>query len=245
MNSKDIIIKEKGWELIDKTSLRFAHSLNLGNIQKQLKEIDFNDFYNSIGGKNARNENLENFKIPPMVFEYYKSLCITGKIPTLEKLINNYINTYCEKISDKLTLKKAYIKDKNIIFNKEDLMGRICRAYNSYNREVELLAKLIKFSKVYNKDICFYYSFKEDYYNGLDIIVVYNNEKYGICSYTSGKNSLKYKSIKNNVRHHYDIKHTFDIVSYFSGENKNTIRLGDIDVYNDNSVKDLLKKIIN
>lgn len=240
---KDIIIQKQGWILKENNrTMKFNHKLNLNTIHNQLNNIKYDEFY--INDYKNKNMILENYKIPPMVYEFYRYLCVTGKIPDLQELTEIYLKKYCIALdNEEFQLKEEYINKVQITFKKSDLIGRICRAYNSYNREVEFLCNLISFCEKNKYKIEFNYSFIEDYYNGLDIIAIHNNNKYGICLYMDSKNSHLYKKMKNNDRHHYS-KNTIDVISYHSGENKNTYKLGDIYLYNDITVKNTIRKIL-
>ena len=65
-------------------------------------------------------------------------------------MVCEYIYRFCQENKlhpHQYTLKDKYIKlgyGKNLVFTIEEMAGRICRAYNSFNREVELAFKLMQ-----------------------------------------------------------------------------------------------------
>lgn len=216
------------------TMQKSKNTLTVKNFRKQLETLEYDKFYDSIGGRNARNEDLEGFRIPAIVYKYYYLLITTGKIPTIEELCNSYIETYVEETKGGYQVKKEYrASNKNVVFSLNDLKGRICRGYNSFHREVDLLLQL--FEK-YGNEFEFFYSFNEDYFNGVDIVATSKNGKrYDIATYFSSKRSLQYKNKKNNETHNYK-NATIDLLAYFEGPEKNVIKVGDVKLYNNKAV---------
>lgn len=218
------------------------NTLTVENFRNQIKNLKYQEYYDSIGGKNATDEKVEAYRFPAFVYSYYNLVVMTGKIPTIEELCDNYIETYTEKVHTKYQLKSEYISgNKNLLFKIEDLKGRICRAYNSYHREVDLLLQLIN---RYGDKFNFYYDFKEDYFNGVDIVAINSEGKrFDIATYFSSRRSLSFKTKKNDVRHDY--KNTcINVLANFEGPDKNVIRIGDAKLYNEKAVEYIYSELL-
>lgn len=216
---------------------------SVDEFRHQVLNIDFVKFYNSIGGKNARDNKLEAYKIPAMVHTYYYLFATTGCVPSPEEVCNAYIAKYVNVFMDgrRGALYKEYKPDGvDLAFKLDDLRGRICRAYNSWHRELDLLLNLIE---KHGDEFNFYYSFFDDYIKGVDI-VVYDNKKNrcDISTYFCSGISKDYKTIKNSSRHEYKYR-TFDAIAYFDGEKKNVIPVGDSFVYDDSVIDEIYQEL--
>lgn len=228
------------FEILGSTQ-KMKNSLTSKSFREQLKNLNYNEYYQSIGGKEARNDSLENFKIPAIVHTYYSLLITLGRVPTVKELCETYIDTYAEKICTKYQIKKAYRNGpKNVVFTENELKGRICRAYNSYHREVDLLLQLLE---SYGDEYKFYYSFEEDYFNGVDIVAISNKGKrYDISTYFSSTRSLEFKKKKNEERHDYK-NISIDLLAHFSGPEKNVETVGDVKLYSKASTEYIYKEL--
>lgn len=94
-------------------------------------------------------------------------------------------------------LKNKYlISEDNITFEKNALLARILRAYNSYNRELELLIRL---KEKFQKKVIVKYDSVADLCCGIDIITTYNSTKpkeFGLATYVNTSRSTSYKTKK-------------------------------------------------
>ena len=220
----------------DGKKVRHTNIPSLDEIRDQIISLEYMKYYKAIGGKKARDNKLENYKIPAMVHTYYYIFAKTGQIPTVQDVCDEYIKKYVNVFKNGFAaLKKEYKPNgEDLVFNVKDLKGRICRAYNSWNREIDLLINLIE---NYGNEFNFYYSFYDDYKKGVDI-VAYDKKgtRFEIATYFSSTSSKKYKEIKNNFRHNY-INRQINLEAYFEGENANVIEFGDAKLYNNVAVK--------
>ena len=82
--------------------------VNYYDLRRQLKEIRYDDFYESIGGKNAYSEKVERMEMPSICKLFYRMFCDSLRIPTPKGLVNEYVSRYCDKIDDK-EYSKRYI----------------------------------------------------------------------------------------------------------------------------------------
>ena len=180
----------------------------------------------------------------PFAYVYYYLLALNMKIPTPSELTNTYIEMFCKKNEDNTYLfKEEYlISTYNIKFSLVELKARILRAYNSYNREIEFFVHLS--TKLQNKAIVKYDMIK-DLYEGIDMVVeTKSGNIYGLATYVGTSRSMNYKYKKNTIRHDYSCYNMLDVIAYMYGPNKNVVAYGDVLVYNDSVVNDIVRKII-
>lgn len=215
---------------------RITEIPSLDEFRDQVLSLDFMKFYNSIGGKKARDNRLEAYKIPAMVHTYYYLFVTTGSVPSVEEVCDAYIKKYVNVFSDGKTgalFKKYKPNGEDLAFNLKDLKGRICRAYNSWHRELDLLLHLIE---THGNEFNFYYSFFDDYIKGVDIVAYdKKSNRFEFSTYFSSGISKEYKDIKNTLRHKYKVPQ-INVVAYFDGDDKNTINCGDAKLYDDDTI---------
>jgi len=215
--------------------------LTLKDIHTQLEKIQFDVFYQCTGGSSSKNWKLENAKLIPFSFLYYYLFIIEQKIPTPQKMLCEYMYHFCKETtphSHKYMLKDEYIElgyGNNLSFSIEALAGRICRAYNSFNREVELAFRLMQ-----ENELSVRYSFKEDYFNGIDLGVVHNNSIYGLACYQNNPRTEAFKVLKETTRrNNYDSSKMIPMKI----DNHNHNVCGDIWIFSDKEYQELLQQI--
>lgn len=232
--NKDFIIYNKKiegkLEVISKN-----HTLNPSALRCQFEQFDFNNFYNSVGGRTSRNLVLENRMIPPFSYVYYLFYALNLRVPSPSEFVCWYMSLFCEQV-DHLTysLKDKYLNSEKFKFNYNEIAARLCRAYNSFNREIELLARLFE-----EEDIYAHYSFERDYFDGIDLSIEYQQKYFGIASYQNSKNAEVFRCLKESLRHDYS---NFNILSIAINPT-NSIRIKDIMLYSDNAYKELIQSI--
>ena len=213
--------------------------VNYYDLRRQLKEIRYDDFYESIGGKNAYSEKVERMEIPSICKLFYRMFCDSLRIPTPKGLVNEYVSRYCDEVDNKeYQLKDKYKKIEGLTFTYNDIAGRILRGYCSFCRELMLLASFAKYCYKLNV----YYSYYDDYVNGIDLIVKYNKKKYGIATYVGTKNSEKHRKHKKEEFYKDTEIKMVEMPAYLSNNKyRNTIKLGDIAVYSEDYIDYILK----
>lgn len=243
--------------VISKNAISFKNLKNGGKIEKlftltlqeareQFKKTDFQRKYEEIG--KAKSTEVEDYKMIPFAYMYYYMLAKNLRVPMPDELAEEYINTFCVKNPDgTYKFKDKYlISTSNLIFNKNDLIGRIFRAYNSYNRELDLLLQLRE--KFKGKAVVKYDSVA-DLCCGVDLIVTtYNKVKpkeYGLASYVSTSRSSAYKYRKNTLRHDYSKLNMIDVIAHMGGTEKNIIQCGDVFTYESKVIDKLYKEILD
>lgn len=165
---------------------------------KQVEEQIVN--YPYTGFKHLRKREFDDVKIPPIISSFYTYLFLQNKIPSSDELISLYILQYFKPLKENLYLIKEEYDQTNerIQFELNVIKARVLRTYPSLIRDFHfylLCCESDHFEKVY-------YSLKTDFYEGIDIEVIYKKEKYGISLHTKTKESLHFKKRKYN-RHDY------------------------------------------
>ena len=217
--------------------------INYYDLRRQLKGMPYNQFYESIGGKDAYNETVERMSMPSICKLFYRMFCDSLKLPTPKGLVNEYISRYCDKIDENnYILKEKYNKENQeaVVFSYNDIAGRILRGYCSFCREIMLLASFAK----YHYKLNVYYNYYDDFVNGIDLIIKYNKKKYGIATYVGTKNSQKHRNYKQNTFYKDEKLEIIEMPAYLSNNKyKNTIKMGDIAVYSEDYIDFILKKL--
>ena len=203
---------------------QFPLQLSLKDIHNQLKNLRFEIFYQSTGGMNNKNEALEKAHLIPFNLMYYYLFITNQQIPTPQHLACEYIYRFCEESKELphyYKLKTKYQQDySNILFTLEELTGRICRAYNSFNREVELAFRLMEEK---------------------DLFVSYNhNDKIGVACYQNNSRTKYFKKLKETTRRkNYDVN---NIISMAIDKNNHDL-CGEIWIYSQAEYNKLKQEI--
>jgi len=217
----------------------------LDNIHKKLDSIEFNKFYRSIGGRNAKNRIFESIHAPEIAYVYYFLFTQNMNVPSIECLCRVYLNKYFDCIGSKYKLKDCYFSiDKcKILFNQNDIFGRICRAYNSFNREIELLYNLFQYD-----EFEVFYDLRTDVFDGIDISILYKDTLYGIFVYQDSVNANRYRNLKSTTRHKFsNLVAMFLPAIFFNRDGKvsNIVDHGDIGTFSKSTVNDIKETIVD
>lgn len=218
-----------------------ALGLTLDKVREQFREIDYDSTYSRFRTVDDR---IENCRMYPFAFAYYYFVAVNDRIPTPEGFIDQYFSLFCKEEGDTFRFKEDFVlTDRDFTFHKEELVPRILRSYNSFNRELEFLLNFRKLAK--GTGIRIWYDMARDLFDGIDFIISHNGTEEGIATYVGTKRSTGFKERKNTVRHDYSEINTYDLVAVFSGPDKNVYRNGDVFTYSDKAVADLIRKIKN
>lgn len=213
------------------------------NIKEQFSNQKYNERYKNC----KRNEALENFMMVPFSFHYYETLAknassINGLIiPRVDLFTQTYIEKYCKKLPNgNYTFKEDFLfRPGNIEFTFQELQGRMLRGYNSYNREIEFCIKAMK--KL--KDCEISYDLSKDMLDGVDLFIKYKGKQFAIAEYVGTKRAMSFKNIKNTNRHDYSDYEMIDLIANFDGPEKNTTSCGDVLIYSDDCINDILTEM--
>lgn len=224
----DIIVRPEKSVFVgrNKTTEKLLN-LTSEKVRNQLLNIGFYYPYTREEKEEYFSSELENYGIPAMNFIYYWSFHKRGKIPSMEEFFDDYIKTYCDVLDAETIRFKKHFDSRQGVFKKKHLIGRLFRAYYSFHREIDLLYQFAAYDGI---DI--QYSFKNDR-KGIDFIIQYKGNTFGIASYVGSKKSNAWKEVKNNTRHDYSQIHMIDMVAhFFSGDSEyNCELLNGIAVY--------------
>lgn len=238
--NKDTIFTniDKNFEFVPMQT--YPLNLSLEDIHNQLVDIKFNNFYQGVGGNLNRNSALENAHLIPFNLVYYNLFLQEQKVPTPYKMTCEYILRFCteskvKKHCYKLSEKYKLLGFSSPTFSVDELAARIGRAYNSFNREIELCFRLFK-----EKGLNVKYSFKQDYYNGIDLCILKNNQYWGIACYQNSAKAESYKYLKETSRRN---NYMFGDMINLAIDAKNHDNCGDIWIYSETEYKRLLEKL--
>ena len=218
-------------------TIKKPNTLTLKQIREQFKKINYTKFYLGEGGRSHQHEDLEyKIKLPPFCFVFYYLLIIYERIPTPQEFVEKYIELAFDEYKEKYCLKERYIENKDDeikYFTYKQILGRVCRAYNAFNREIDLMLQLSQ-----EVDIEFLYDFQKDYKDGIDITVTYDNRTKTIgCYQATDRGEYLFKR-KHTVRRKTQVDIEFPLTP------ENTMVIGDIWLYSDASVRELIEEKI-
>jgi len=195
-NGKDIIITQnKIILMLNGIPNEKQLTMDIDEIRKQISLIGVKKPYNSENYNLYYYKPLEDAAIPYINYIYYYLFFINLKIPTLNEMLDTYIKFHCYTRPDGMLEIKREFGNIGFAFTKEQLHGRIFRAYNSFHREIELFFQLKNY-----EGINIEYSFAKDL-KGIDFTVTYNNKIYYLATFVDSHRSSYWKKIKDNERH--------------------------------------------
>lgn len=139
--------------------------------------------YKYSGQKGILDTEVENAKLPPFCKHFYKYIFIHNKIPDQDEFSNTYIEQN-KKICEQ--------------YNQDALKSRILRAYPSFIRDFHFYVLLEESGLFENVR----YSYKTDVEDGIDIMVTYKEQLFGISLMCDTNRSNDFKKSKQN-RHNY------------------------------------------
>lgn len=195
---------------------------NIIELESQIKQLDYTGQGESI------DEEIENSKIPPFIQVFYYLYFKNLKLPTEKEFYETYISWLGG-------LKNGVVIYLDLELNPIGIRNRLKRTYPSLIRDIHflyLLDQSKKFEKVE-------YSMAKDYYNGLDIKIVYKGRELFISLFIDTKRSRFYKKKKTD-RHDYSQVEEIEFNASFSSLSK----FGNIYLLNNNHIL-LLEEMIN
>jgi hypothetical protein len=224
-NLIDIILYNGKAILIDITKKKVIKPITLTRceIEKQVKEIN----YTGCGRK--RDATLEATCLPPFILAFYSFIFDEMKIPTEEELFSYYTKKFLITNDDDSYILNTFYG--NVVLNKDALLGRMLRSYLSLVRDFHFYAVCTE-SKLFDKVI---YSMNQDYFNGVDLLLVYNKKLFNIDMFIDTPNARTYR-LKKQFRHiHTNIPKIELKVPILSKK--------DISLYSDSTLYELFNKI--
>lgn len=235
----------KYYDLDEKKIIKKTLPLTIESIHKHLESFKYQKLYNKV---KSTNDNIEKYRMIPFSYIYYYFIAKNLRLPSPQEYIDIYINTFCIKLeSGKFTFKEEFlIAQDNIEFEYNELASRMLRAFNSFNREIEFLFNIyehLDLSKALIK-----YELADDTLDGIDFMVLnLETQKYiGIATYVGTARSNNFKNRKNTTRHDYSNINMIDVVANMPSRynnNCNVISCGDVYIYSNNVVEDVIRQL--
>jgi hypothetical protein len=188
-----------------------------------------------------RTDRMEHHAIPYMAYAYYVFVFEKGRCPNLDEFIARYFKQFVVEAGDgKFRFQDKYDGGENFEFSREELVGRLSRAYNSYNRELHLLLSLQEY-----EGFSVRYDFNEDIFGGIDIVVTRNDGKcFGIASYVDTRRSNEWKEDVKNVRRHEYTVDMIDMKASLKERSDSVLCLNGIDLYSKSFVDSIVRERI-
>lgn len=242
-NGMNIIITPN--EIIFKTrqgETRKNINITIDDIRSQLSQMGYKAPYSNYNYYVYYSQALEDSeRLPYINYIYYYLFFLNMKIPSLTEVVDKYIETYCNIYPNGMIDLKPFFGNMGFCFTKEQLTGRIFRAYNSFHRELELLFQLRSYEGIYIE-----YNFQTDL-AGIDFTVIYNNKVVCLASYAHTKRAIDWKMVKNNSRHDYSNYNMLDLIAVVDSKspNYNCVSYNGIYLYSPTFVANTYIDIVN
>ena len=164
-------------------------SLTAATLEEKLKSFGYS------GEGRLRDEQVENFQLPPIALVFYSYIFETNAIPSDLGLVEEYFKQpYFEYVPDGKV--EVDYDGHNGILSVDGVIGRVLRTYPSLVRDLHFYL-LVKESGLFE---AVRYSFKADYYDKIDLKVQYGGKWFNIGLMLGSKRSLGYK-LKKVFRH--------------------------------------------
>lgn len=149
--------------------------------------------YNFSGSGREKNSIVENTLFPPFIQVFYYLFYYRLRIPTEDE----FCDTYFEWLG--ASANEESINIEGVDYPVYDLKSRMLRTYPSLIRDLHLYYLLIESEHFSNVE----YSLRADYFDGLDVEVMYGIKKYFLSVYIKTRRGEKYKE-KKSRRHDYN-----------------------------------------
>lgn len=215
-------------------------TLTKDKLYQQFRQIGYTCPYSRENKQDYISESLEHCHIPYMNFVYYYFVWENMRIPSLDEFFNAYIERYCIPVwdMDAYRFSSEYV-NLPMFFTREEILGRLARGYNSYNRELQSLLEMKE-----HKDLKVDWSFRDDTVRGIDMGVTYKNQYFGIASYVNTSRSVEWKEeYKNTTRHDYSKITMIDLKAELQADSESCFDLNGIRLYKPSCIQKLYERI--
>jgi hypothetical protein len=196
-------------------------SITVDSIENQIKELTYS------GQNKAKDPDIENSQFPPFIQSFYFLFFKSLRIPTEKE----YCDTYVEWMGGS---DAGYLTIQNTKINAEMLINRMKRTYPSLIRDLHFLY-LLEDSKVFEE---VEYSMQMDYFNGLDLKVVYMGVENYVSIFIDTTRGKFFKQRKK-MRHDYTSIKEIEFSVAFS----NLKKIGNINLLTKDHVFELEEKL--
>lgn len=176
---------------------------------------------------------VENTQFPPIALPFYAFIYEYDTVPSPETLIELYLSQECFHLVSEDCYELNYGETKKTV-SKEGLIARILRTYPSIVRDLHFYLMAVE-SKLFEG---VWYSFEDDYRNGIDIKVKHNHKWYKVALMQNTRRSIFFR---NRKRYRHDGKNS-DVINVELDPRKSQ-RCGDYNLYTPEHVKEVYSKI--
>lgn len=176
---------------------------------------------------------VENSQFPPIALTFYSFVYEFDTVPSPDTLVGLYLAQECfREVSDDC-YEVNYGNEKKIV-SKEGLIARILRTYPSVVRDLHFYLMAVE-SQLFE---AVWYSFEDDFRNGIDIKVKHNHKWYNIALMQRTRRSIFFRN-KKKYRHNGK---NVDVINVELDHRKSN-RCGDYNLYTLEHVKEVYRII--
>lgn len=169
----------------NKVSVHREANVSIEKLEEQIKKLSYT------GENKSKISNIENAKLPPFIQVFYYLFFRDLIIPKESE----FLATYIEWLGG---IKNGKLNYENIELDLDGVGYRLKRTYPSLIRDLHFLYLLEDSKKFENVE----YSMQMDYYNGLDLRVVYLGIEYYVSLFIDSSRGTYFKRRKKR-RHDY------------------------------------------
>ncbi|WP_194775026.1 hypothetical protein [Pararhodonellum marinum] len=197
--------------------------ISIIDLENQIKQLDYS------GENKPKDPNVENASIPPFIQSFYYLFFKDLRIPTE----NEYCETYLEFIGGDVN---GNVLVSGLVLCKDGLLNRMKRTYPSLVRDLHFIY-LLEESEIFEE---VEYSMRKDYFNGLDIRLIYNKIEFYVSLFIDTTRGVYFKK-KKRTRHDFSTVNEIEFNVAFSSLKK----VGNFYLLTPEHVKILLERVNN
>lgn len=205
----------------DKITVTRDSRLTVSILEEQIQLLEYSR------SDDDKHSVIENTKLPPFIQVFYYWIFRDFKLPTFVQMYETYFSWLGGIHNGKLIFEQKEL-------DPESLKARMNRTYPSLIRDIHFIF-LLNESKQFEY---VYYSMWQDYYDGLDIKVKYNQVEYYISIFIDTMRSNQFKNHKK-LRHNYSGVKEIELKVDF----KTLTKKGEIFLLNKNHIETLVNTI--
>lgn len=196
-------------------------NMNIIDLESYISKLQYT------GVNKVKDVTVENYKFSPFIVSFYHFIYSYLRIPSESEFIENYYKL------NSIDYTNDYVNIDNSTFSKSSLDARILRTYPSLIRDYHFVILLSEY-----KELNVEYSLNDDYYNGLDIKINYNDINYYLSLYINTSRGASFKEQKYK-RHNYNDINEIELNVEFNQLKK----VGEFYLLTENDIKNVLNLI--
>jgi len=187
------------------------------------------------GEKRVKDQLVENSQLPPIALSFYSYIYEHDTVPSPETLIEQYLSQSYFDVRVDGRVNVTY-QGKTIDVLHEGLIARIYRTYPSILRDFHFYLQCVESG--YFQAVK--YSFQDDFCNGIDIKVQYNNKWFNVALMQNTYRSLFFRNKKKNRHESREKEQPLINIELDQFKSK---RCGDYNLYTPQHIKLLFDRI--